>query len=248
MTSTASGSSSLAAVLNPVKPSMATTSIRSRHAGSCWLSHSLKAFLERPSTMSNNLAGPLPARSGVRSMSQGDELVAPARVPPHVLVHPDRGHTLEAMLIVDEDPASLLQDGGVGAVPGHAQTLSDPGDGEVLDDDARHGPNAVRPGTVSSAAGPPQWCPASTHAHTPNSGSDALAPPVSPVSSPRARGRGDGPRCRGGSLRTHTRDTTGHRPPPGRPPRSDPGGLSGPPPRGRGHPGGRPWSDRGQQR
>ncbi len=91
------------------------------------------------------------------------------------IVHPDRGHTLEAMLIVDEDPASLLQDGGVGAVPGHAQTLSDPGDGEVLDDDARHGPNAVRPGTVSSAAGPPQWCPASTHAHTPNSGSDALA-------------------------------------------------------------------------
>ena len=164
------------------------------------------------------------------------------------IVHPDRGHTLEAMLIVDEDPASLLQDGGVGAVPGHAQTLSDPGDGEVLDDDARHGPNAVRPGTVSSAAGPPQWCPASTHAHTPNSGSDALAPPVSPVSSPRARGRGDGPRCRGGSLRTHTRDTTGHRPPPGRPPRSDPGGLSGPPPRGRGHPGGRTWSDRGQHR
>lgn len=82
MTSTASGSSSFAAVLNPVKPSMATTSIRSRHAGSCWLSHSLKAFLERPSTMSNNLAGPLPSRSGVRSMITVTNL-SPLRVCRH---------------------------------------------------------------------------------------------------------------------------------------------------------------------
>lgn len=85
----------------------------------------------------------------------GDELVAPARVPPHVLVHPDRGHTLEAMLIVDEDPASLLQDGGVGAVPGHAQTLSDPGDGEVLDDDAFQGPTQSAPGQFRARLGRP---------------------------------------------------------------------------------------------
>ena len=165
------------------------------------------------------------------------------------IVHPDRGHTLEAMLIVDEDPASLLQDGGVGAVPGHAQTLSDPGDGEVLDDDARHGPNAVRPGTVSSAAGPPQWCPASTHAHTPNSGSDALATrSVTGLQPEGSWARRRTTVSRGIPSHPHSRHHRLTRPPPGRPPRSDPGGLSGPPPRGRGHPGGRTWSDRGQQR
>ena len=68
MTARASGSSSAAAVLNPVNPSMATASTRSRQALSCWASHSLKTFFERPSIMSNSLAGPRPCVTGVRSM------------------------------------------------------------------------------------------------------------------------------------------------------------------------------------
>ena len=62
---------------------MATTSTRSRQTWSRPASHSLNAFLERPSTMSNSLAGPRRSLTGVRSMSEGHVLVAPARVPPH---------------------------------------------------------------------------------------------------------------------------------------------------------------------
>src|SRR5215211_7339297 len=63
-----SGSSSTAAVLNPVNPSIATTSTASRHVCGRSASQVLNAALERPSTMSSNLAGPVPSRTGVRSM------------------------------------------------------------------------------------------------------------------------------------------------------------------------------------
>ena len=69
MTATASGSSSVVAVLNPVKPSIATTSTALRQAWSRSDSQVLNTCLERPSTMSSSLAGPLPERGPVRSMT-----------------------------------------------------------------------------------------------------------------------------------------------------------------------------------
>lgn len=57
-----------AAVLNLVNPSMATTSTRSRHVWGREVCHCLNTALERPSTMSNNRAGPVSSRTGVRSM------------------------------------------------------------------------------------------------------------------------------------------------------------------------------------
>lgn len=69
ITTVAVGSFSLAAVLNPVNPSIATTTFApSRHALGRGASHALNAALEWPSTMSSNLAGPVPARIGVRSL------------------------------------------------------------------------------------------------------------------------------------------------------------------------------------
>ena len=67
MTATASGSSSVAAVLNPVNPSIAT-STPSRHTSSRSLSHCWKACLERPATMSSSRAGRVPSLTPVRSM------------------------------------------------------------------------------------------------------------------------------------------------------------------------------------
>lgn len=67
MTATASGSSS-AAVLNPVNPSIATTSTASRQALSRAASHDLNACLERPSTTSSKREDPVPFLMGVRLM------------------------------------------------------------------------------------------------------------------------------------------------------------------------------------
>jgi len=55
-------------LLNPVDPSIATTSIPSRQAWGRAASQVLKTALERPSTISNNLVGPVVSPTGVRSM------------------------------------------------------------------------------------------------------------------------------------------------------------------------------------
>ena len=68
ITVVAVGSFSLAAVLNLVNLSIATTFTPSRHALGRGASHALNAALGWPSTMSSNLAGPVPARIGVRSL------------------------------------------------------------------------------------------------------------------------------------------------------------------------------------
>jgi hypothetical protein len=49
-----------------------------------------------------------------------------------MLVHPDRGDTVEAVLVVDQDPLAFGQDRVVGGVPGDPETFGDPGDREVL--------------------------------------------------------------------------------------------------------------------
>jgi hypothetical protein len=62
----------------------------------------------------------------------GDELVAAAGVAPHVLVYPDRGDTVEAVLVVDQHPLAFGQDSVVGSVPRDPESLGDPGHGQVL--------------------------------------------------------------------------------------------------------------------
>ena len=57
MTALAPGSSSAAALLNPVNPSIATISIRSRHVSGWEASQVLKTCLERPGTMSKSREG-----------------------------------------------------------------------------------------------------------------------------------------------------------------------------------------------
>ena len=61
------GSSSAVALLNPVNPSIATTSMRSRQVSGWEASQVLKTRLDRPGTMSRSREGPLRSRMGVRS-------------------------------------------------------------------------------------------------------------------------------------------------------------------------------------
>ena len=54
---------------------------------------------------------------------------------PHVLIDPDDLHPLEAVLLVDQHPLALGQNGVVGGVPGHREPLGDPSHAQVLDHD-----------------------------------------------------------------------------------------------------------------
>jgi hypothetical protein len=87
ITATAFGSSSVAAVLNPVKP-VHHDDLRApaRHIASCSASQVLHACLERSSTMSSSRAGALADTGQVDD--HGDVVVAAAGVPPHVLADP----------------------------------------------------------------------------------------------------------------------------------------------------------------
>ncbi len=82
MTETASGSSSVVAVMNPEKASTATTSMPLRKAWSRSASQPLNAFLLRPSTTSSSREGPVPSRTRVRSMTTVTYL-SPLRVCRH---------------------------------------------------------------------------------------------------------------------------------------------------------------------
>jgi hypothetical protein len=106
MTVTVSGSSSLGAVLNPVKPSIATTSTRWRQDSSRSANQTVKACLERGSTMPSSRAGPVASRVPV-----------------------------EPSDVVDEDTLVLGQDSVVGGVSGDPEPFGDTGGGEVLADD-----------------------------------------------------------------------------------------------------------------
>ena len=134
MTATASGSSSVVAVLKPVNPSIATTSRPLRQASGRAASQVLNACLERPSTMSSSREGPVRSRIGVRSMITVTYL-SPRRVWRQTCSStPMTCDAVEAGRVVDEDPPALGQDGVVGGVPRHRQRLGDPRDREVLDD------------------------------------------------------------------------------------------------------------------
>ena len=67
MTALASGSSSAAALLNPVNPSIATISIFSRQVLGWEASQVLKTRLDRPGTMSRSREGALRSWTGVKS-------------------------------------------------------------------------------------------------------------------------------------------------------------------------------------
>ena len=67
MTALAPGSSSAAALLKPVKPSIATISMFSHHVWGWEASQVLKTPLDRPGTMSKRKEGPLLSWTGVKS-------------------------------------------------------------------------------------------------------------------------------------------------------------------------------------
>ena len=94
-----------------------------------------------------------PGTHGRQVDDDGDEPRSVASVPPAMLVDPDHLDAVEPVRIVDQDPAALVQHGGVGGAPGHPERLGDPGDGQVLVHDALQRPPQPGPGQLRSRAG-----------------------------------------------------------------------------------------------
>lgn len=108
ITETASGSSSVVAVLNLEKQSIATTSIPSRQVWCRSAGETLDAFLERPSSSASRRERAGAVADGVDD--HGPVLVTLPCVLPDVLTHADHADTVEAGRIGDEQPVPLGQD------------------------------------------------------------------------------------------------------------------------------------------
>ena len=145
MTVVASGSSSAAALLNPVNPSIATISIRSRHVSGWEANQALNTFLERPGTMSKSREGPRRSRMGVKSKTTVTILVAVGGVAPYVFIHADDSHAFTPGRVVDERALAFGQDSGVSGIPGHAQGLGDTRHRQMVDDQPSERPAHRRP-------------------------------------------------------------------------------------------------------
>jgi len=76
-----------------------------------------------------------------------------AGVPPHVLIHAEHVDAVEAVRVVDQHPLALGQDGVVGGVPRHRQSLGDPGHGEVGHHEPLQRPPQRPPGQLGPRLG-----------------------------------------------------------------------------------------------
>lgn len=133
ITVTASGSSWLAAVLNPVKPSIATTSAPSRQARGRAASQVLNTLLERPRYHVQQPRGTCLVTYRSEIDDDGDEPATAPGVAPDVLVDADDLHAVEPARVIDQHALAFGQDRIIGRVPGHPQTCGDARGGEVVD-------------------------------------------------------------------------------------------------------------------
>jgi hypothetical protein len=129
---TASGSSSAAAVLKPVNPSIATTSTASRHClgpvGEPGLERGLGAAFDHVQQPGG--AGAVADRGQVDD--HGDVLVALAGVPPHVLIDADHRDAVEPGRVAIRTRCPSARTASLAVSHATAKRLGDPGDGQVL--------------------------------------------------------------------------------------------------------------------
>src|SRR5699024_9579320 len=70
----------------------------------------------------------------------GDVLVTTPGVPPYMLVDTNDADPVETGRVVDQQPLTFSEDGGVRGVPGHGEFRSDDGHGVVIDDEGTQRP------------------------------------------------------------------------------------------------------------
>ena len=114
MTALAPGSSSVAALLNPVNPSIATISMRSRHVSGREASQVLKTPCGAAWDHVQEPGGATVIADGRQIQDDGDVFVAVWGVAPHVFIHTDDMHAIEPGWIIDQQTRPFTQDSGVG--------------------------------------------------------------------------------------------------------------------------------------
>ena len=102
MTALASGSSSAAALLNPVNPSIATISIFSRQVVGLGGQPGFEDLLGAARDHVQESAGAAAFSDGRQVKDNGDVFVAVWGVAPHVFIHPDDTHAIEPSWIIDQ--------------------------------------------------------------------------------------------------------------------------------------------------
>ena len=153
MTALASGSSSAAALLNPVNPSIATISIRLRHVSGREASQVLKTPLERPGTMPRSREGPRRSRTGVTSKITVTYL-SPYGVWRHTCSSTPMTRTPSnrvGSLISRRWPSPRTA--VLAALPGHTQGLGDAHHRQMVDHQARQRPAHRRPRELGARIG-----------------------------------------------------------------------------------------------
>ena len=102
MTALASGSSSAAALLNPVNPSIATISIFSRQVVGLGGQPGFEDLLGATRDHVQEPAGAATVADGRQVQDNGDVFVSVGGVAPHVFIHPDDTHAIETCWIIDQ--------------------------------------------------------------------------------------------------------------------------------------------------
>ena len=190
MTALASGSSSAAALLNPVNPSIATISIFSRQVSGCEASQVLKTCLERPRIHDQEPAGTATVSYRSQVQNDGDVPVPIRGVSLHVFIHADGAHVFKPSWIIDQQTLAFTQDSGVG---GSSRTHPGPGRRAPPSNDERPRPSV--PSALPSvrawrAAGPLGSCLGATRERTPGTGSGARSRATWWGATRKARARG----------------------------------------------------------
>ena len=102
MTALAPGSSSAVALLNPVNPSIATISMRSRHVSGWEASQVLKTPCGAARDHVQEPGGATAIVDGSYVQDDGDVFVAVWGVAPYVFIHPDDTHAFTPGRVVDQ--------------------------------------------------------------------------------------------------------------------------------------------------
>jgi|GEM_PF-2017174 len=208
MTALASGSSSAAALLKLVNPSIATISMRSRQVWGWEASQVLKTPLERPGIMSRSRQGPRRSRTGVTSKITVTHL-SPYGVWRHTCSSTPMTRTPSnrvGSLISRRAPSTRTA--VLAALPGHVQGLGDALHCQMMNDQTSQRPAHRRPRELGAQIGRLAHA-VVTPGRTAGTGSGARSRARSWGATRRARARGAWPACHDKCSGTRSVDTTG---------------------------------------